>query len=478
MATGNPLLDLPGLGGYLGMQQFQAGQSQQALGALLQMKQMDEQVKARQLQAQAQAQHGLLYQAQIDKMRNDMAEEAATKTRLTGLQSQFDQLTSPRSNPETSFWENQGIEGPSSIQTPGMSERAALEKILPRTIFDPNKGVRDVAGRVELGLLRGAAGSASGGTEVMQKLIALRDQLTAAGRHDDAKAVQGRIDILSQGHQAMINSQLLNITGDPTLSANLAYKGIHNVAPGGELVPLIQPRSGAPVQPQQTGRATQEQIDIERRSAEFNAANGIPSPEVPSVSNIRSPGLPQAAASIPKPLYSRDAANAQEKQVQKQTIVGDYEEADKIITRMISQLQKGGTVGLVGLPGLASQGIETVAGTVNPSAQSPAIDIRSEKERLIEKMRSLATRKDSNFSNKDAERAENIMGLDRFLSTPGSAVRALTNIQNDMRRRRVNLGGPALQSPSNTTQSQFEVGKLYEDASGNKATYRGNGVWE
>jgi hypothetical protein len=159
------------------------------------------------------------------------------------------------------------------------------------------------------------------------------------------------------------------------------------------------------------------------------------------------------------------------------SIVGEYEAADQIIEKMMVGVRKGGKFGAVGLPGVASQVYETVTGTVNPNAETPAIDLRSDKEALLDKMKALAVRKDSNVSNKDVERYEAILGLDKQLTTPGAVMRALNNVREDLRRRRINLSPEAARRPS-AAKEQFEVGKVYQDGSGNKAVYKGNGQWE
>jgi len=134
-------------------------------------------------------------------------------------------------------------------------------------------------------------------------------------------------------------------------------------------------------------------------------------------------------------------------QRQAQTNVGEYEAADQIIQQMIRSVQSGSPV--VGIPGKVAQGVEAIRGTVDQSAPSPAIDLQTQKEMLIDKMKNLATRRDSNMSNKDVERLEQVLGLDKMMTNPGAAVRAMTNVQNDLRRRRMNLdvrprdsGGP------------------------------------
>jgi hypothetical protein len=143
---------------------------------------------------------------------------------------------------------------------------------------------------------------------------------------------------------------------------------------------------------------------------------------------------------------------------------------------MMDGVRKGGKFGAVGLPGVASQVYETVAGTVNPNAETPAINLRSDKEALLDKMKALAVRKDSNISNQDLKRYEGILGLDEKLTTPGAVLRALNNVREDLRRRRINLSPEAVRRPA--PKEQFEVGKVYQDGSGNKAVYKGNGQWE
>jgi len=155
-------------------------------------------------------------------------------------------------------------------------------------------------------------------------------------------------------------------------------------------------------------------------------------------------------------------------------IVSEYEAADEIIEKMMRGIQSGGRLGAVGIPGTASQVLETVRGTVDPKAPTPVIDLQSDKEMLLDKMKALATRKDSNLSNKDIERYERILGFDKALTTPGAAIRALTNVREDLRRRRINLAVPNNQ----VRRDQFEPGKEYTDARGNRAIYKGNGQWE
>lgn len=165
-------------------------------------------------------------------------------------------------------------------------------------------------------------------------------------------------------------------------------------------------------------------------------------------------GRPGVPPQIVPNVFPAPRTTDMEKEKQAQAIIGEYEQADKIIADMISSIQTGNKIGMVGAPGMIGQAVETVAGTVNPNAQSPAIDLRSKKEQLMDKMKGLAIRKDSNWSNKDTERMENVLGLDRILTTPGAAVRALTNVQNDLRRRRMNLDVSRIRQSAPQQQSQ------------------------
>jgi len=154
---------------------------------------------------------------------------------------------------------------------------------------------------------------------------------------------------------------------------------------------------------------------------------------------VQASGRPDVNPRVVPNVRPMQKATSSRTEQQTRQIIGEYEAADNIIGRMISALSTGGRLPLVGAPGTAAQTLETVAGTLNRKAPSPAIDLRSMKEQLIDKMKSIAIRKESNLSNKDVERIENILGFDKLLTTSGATTRALVNVQNDLRRRRMNL---------------------------------------
>lgn len=180
--------------------------------------------------------------------------------------------------------------------------------------------------------------------------------------------------------------------------------------------------------------------------------------------------------------YPPERATDSKRKSEAGVIVGEYEAADKIIDNMLGLVQGGNPIGMVGIPGTAARVAETIAGVVSPNAPTPALDLGTQKEMLIDKMKAIALRRDSNLSNKDVERYENLLGMGAVLNTPGAAVRALGNVKEDLRRRRMMLDmgrlsrTPAAEAGPST--GRFEVGKVYQDAQGRKAKFLGNGKWE
>lgn len=97
---------------------------------------------------------------------------------------------------------------------------------------------------------------------------------------------------------------------------------------------------------------------------------------------------------------------------------------------------EGKFTGVVGPKSIIGKAVETGRGLVDPMAPTPAIDFDAQKQLLIANLR-----KDiaggGTFSNKDAERIEMALGAAERASTPGAAIRALQNIKEFVRNRRM-----------------------------------------
>ena len=140
MALEQVLANIPGLAGYLARQQFDQRQSTGQLGQLLGIANLVETQKARAQQAEQQRLHGLLYQAQADRLARQDAEEQQATQRLGGLSEQLRSLQQPT---------QQADAADNLTQLPGLSQQEALRKILPQMVLDPNRHIAERGARLE-----------------------------------------------------------------------------------------------------------------------------------------------------------------------------------------------------------------------------------------------------------------------------------------------------------------------------------------
>ena len=135
---------------------------------------------------------------------------------------------------------------------------------------------------------------------------------------------------------------------------------------------------------------------------------------------------------------------------------------------MVAQLQSSNY--LVGPGGVARRAVEAGAGVVAPTMPTPAIDYQNNLNLLLADVRKIVE-KDPNLSNEERRTLYQTLGGGTF-QTPGSAARTLTNVLNFVENKKLTRIQPA--KPA----GNFEAGKIYIDATGNRAKYLGAGKWE
>jgi len=130
--------------------------------------------------------------------------------------------------------------------------------------------------------------------------------------------------------------------------------------------------------------------------------------------------------------------------------------------RMADILQKNyGVVGPAGfVRRLGEAGLGAVPGA--GALPTPAIDYKNETGLLLADVRKMVE-KDPNLSNQERQNLLETMGAG-MIQTPGSALRALKAVSDYVTRKKGGTG--------------FEVGKIYQDANGNRARYTAQGTWE
>ena len=160
--------------------------------------------------------------------------------------------------------------------------------------------------------------------------------------------------------------------------------------------------------------------------------------------------------------------------------ISDYTAAIKGIEEMQQAIQSGNPVGMVGVPGKVARVVEAAEGVVNSAARSDALGLNNKKEFVLGKLKNLTTRRDANFSNEDARRAERSMGMDDWLTNQTAALTALEEQRKDLVNRRKQVyssirQGPRAQAPAQAPSASQEV---YVDKNGNRAIKLPDGTFK
>lgn len=176
---------------------------------------------------------------------------------------------------------------------------------------------------------------------------------------------------------------------------------------------------------------TKFKADAQREMVQLTAS--LRQPQVDPLVEIADPSSPTGrryqprsqASGQPAPAPAGGASNTRKADEQANAVDLTNQLIDEAET--LIKNNSGTLTGVVGPKGMLGRGVETVKGTVDPGAPTPAIDFKNKTNAIIAIARK-AISTDTNLSNQDRQRLEEIAGGGVF-TTDSSALKALADLR-------------------------------------------------
>ena len=493
MALEDVLARIPGLAGYRAQQQFDDRRNQSALGQLLGVVNMVEQQKQRELQAEQIRETIAARKAQEARIAAEDARKTAARTDLKGV---FEGMFPPKVGLP------QQMDAADNVMTPGavmQDPRAGLLRGMAE--LDPG-GLSDIA----RGMLGNRSAGGAGADPMLTKILNDREAARQRGDTESVALYDQMARRLAAGYTPL---QLGTYQGQnfnqAQRNADLADRGVPVPMPGRQPMPGQQPSVAFPSNgyagqnPSQSPAVTEQLMneagtnrDLSSQSALRGAAGAISPRDEREVTTAITKKIEsgygeaftgaQQAASMARTDLSKIKRIDQ--------LLGQYEggklsntglqiarfanslglkvdenlpnkEAAESLTKEFALVLRstGAQPGTVGMPGNMSDADRDFLQSISPqmaqSAQGRKLIIETMtkvRERQIEIAKQMREWRQANGDRR----------WDEF------------NNQIDQYTEK----NPMFKGATTEKAGQYEVGKIYKDAKGNRARYNANGQWE